>query len=327
MNVGLVDADSHNFPNLPLMKISAYHKAKGDSVEWAFPMKHYDRVYVSRVFGEEYTQDKGFCYNADEVFFGGTGYAISVENGREVYRKERDKDLPDEIEHQYPDYDLYPELTKDKAFGFMTRGCPNNCGFCIISQKEGRVSHKVADLSEFWRGQREIKLLDANLLACKDRADLLRQLAESRAEVDFTQGLDARFMTTEIAQLLGQIKIKAVHFAFDQMKNAERIIEGLELFKRECPLDYRKSIVYMLTNYDTTLAEDFYRLRAIRERGYMPDVRIYRKETAPQILKDLQRWCNSRFIYRSCDFADYKPREGKTIKELYPNITDWGYAQ
>lgn len=318
MKIGLYDADSHNFPNLPLMKISAYHKARGDDVEFVCPIFPYDRIYVSRIFGDEYTTIQNLCLQSSEVIYGGTGYAISVENGKEVYKKTLDADLPPEIEHTYPDYSLYPELTKDTAYGFLTRGCPNNCGYCIVTQKEGRESHKVADLSEFWRGQKYIKLLDQNLLACKDKRELLQQLIDSRARVDFTQGLDARFITEEIATMLKSIKTERVHFAFDLMKNEKAIVRGLKTYKRICSLPDNKAFVYMLTNYDTTIEEDLYRIRTIQECGYKPDVRIYRKPTAPQVLKDLQRWCNNRLLYTSCEFMDYVPRkDGKTIRELY----------
>lgn len=318
MKIGLYDADGHNFPSLPLMKISAYHKQRGDSVEFAVPLAEYDRVYVSRVFGNEYTDFQDFYFQAKEIIYGGTGFAIKVENGREVYEKSKDQDLASEIEHIYPDYSLYPELTHNTAYGFLTRGCPNNCSFCIVSKKEGRHSIKVADLSEFWRGQSHIKLLDANILACKDRIDLLTQLRDSGAYVDYTQGLDARFITEDVAVLLGQIKTDCFHFAFDFMKNEKAIVKGLKAFQEVCPTNYRKAIVYMLTNYDTTIEEDLYRVNLIRDMGYMPDVRIYRKPTAPKVLKDLQRWCNNRFIFQSCKFMDYKPRkDGKTIKELY----------
>lgn len=318
MKIGLW-SDCHNFPSLPLMKISAYHKARGDEVEFVFPLKKYDRIYVSRVFGDEYSKSDEYLYfQADEIIYGGTGFAIKVENGKEVYRKEIDKALPYEIEHIYPDYSLYPELTKDMAYGFLTRGCPNNCGFCIVSQKEGRKSVKVADLSEFWRGQKYIKLLDANTLACREREDLLTQLADSKAYVDFTQGLDARFINAETAEMLRRIKIKQVHFAFDLMKNERAILRGLRLYKEITHQAVGKLVVYILTNYDTTIKEDIYRVEKVSELGYMPDIRIYRKPTAPQVLKDLQRWCNNRFIYNSCEFMDYVPRkDGKTVRQLY----------
>lgn len=319
MKIGLYDVDSHNFPNLPLMKISAWHKSQGDEVEWWFPMIHYDKVYVSKVFGDEYSQMDMTAISADEIVFGGTGFAITVEDGKEVYHKDRDKDLPYEVEHIYPDYSIYPELTKDKAYGFLTRGCCNNCSFCIVSQKEGMCSHKVADLSEWWRGQKEIILLDANILACKDRISLLQSLIDSGATVDFTQGLDARFVTPEIAAMLGKIKTKMYHFAFDFMKNEKQIVKGLKTFVDVVKPDERKCCVYVLTNYDTTFEEDIYRVRKLQELGLSPDVRVYRKNTAPQITKDLQRWCNNRYIYRSgVDFYDYIPRaDGKTIREIY----------
>lgn len=319
MKIGLYDVDSHNFPNLPLMKISAWHKSQGDEVEWWFPMMHYDKVYVSKVFGDEYSQMDMTAISADEIVFGGTGFAITIEDGKEVYHKDRDKDLPYEIEHIYPDYSLYPELTKDKAYGFLTRGCCNNCSFCIVSQKEGMCSHKVADLSEWWRGQKEIILLDANILACKDRISLLQSLIDSGATVDFTQGLDARFITPEIAEMLGKIKTKMYHFAFDFMKNEKAIVKGLKTFVDIVKPDDRKCYVYVLTNYDTNFEQDYYRIKKLQELGLSPDVRIYRKNTAPPITRDLQRWCNNRFIYRSgVDFYDYIPRaDGKTIKEIY----------
>jgi hypothetical protein len=323
MNIGLLDVDSHNFPNLALMKISAYHKAKGDAVEWCIPLQHYDTVYVSKVFGDEYSTWLSTLIQADKVVYGGTGFAIKVVDGKEIYEKSNDNDLPYEIEHSFPDYSLYPELTKNKAYGFLTRGCPNNCSFCIVSKKEGLVSHKVADLSEWWNGQKEIVLFDANILACKQHLELLEQLAESGAVVDFTQGLDARFITEENLEVLSRIKIKTIHFAFDFMKNEKRIIKGLELAKEKLGIDDRKAIVYMLTNFDTSIKEDIYRVKAIKNAGYIPDVRIYRKTSLPKrhILRDLQRWCNNRVLFRSCKFFDYVPRkDGKAIREIYAEI-------
>lgn len=329
MRIGLIDVDGHNFPSLPLMKISAYHKQKGDSVEWYQPLFHsagepFDIVYMSRVFGDEYSSDYPYHVNAKKIYKGGTGYYISVVDGIEVFDKENHKNLPEEIEHMYPDYSLYPEYTKDTAYGFLTRGCSNNCQFCIVSDKEGICSHKVADLSEFWNGQKHIKLLDPNLLGCKDHMDLLQQLVDSKAKVDFTQGLDARFINRENLELLKQINIEMLHFAFDFMRFEKHIVKGLELAKEVLQIDTRKAVVYMLTNFNTTIEEDLYRVEKIKELGYMPDVRIYRKSSLPKhhVLKDLQRWTLMRAVYMTTPFMDYVPRGKKTIRELYFDKTE-----
>ena len=207
MRVGLIDVDGHNFPNLPLMKISAYHKAQGDSVEWYQPMfsGHMDKVYMSKVFS--FTPDYEYFVDADEIVRGGSGYCIKLDGKKEIYDKSKDNPLPPEIEHIYPDYSLYPELTKDTAYGFLTRGCPRGCGFCHVAAKEGRCSYKVADLSEFWRGQKKIVLCDPNILACKDHMELLQQLADSKAKVNFNQGLDIRLVTEKNMELLKKIRL------------------------------------------------------------------------------------------------------------------------
>ena len=324
MKIGLIDVDGHNFPSIPLMKISAWHKKQGDEVVWYEPLIHgtgepLDVVYMSKVFGSEYTQDYPYHVNAKKVIKGGTGYFINVESGVEVFDRANHENLDDEIEHMFPDYSLYPEHTKDTAYGFLTRGCCNNCDFCIVSKKEGRCSKKVADLYEFWNGQKFIKLLDPNILACKEHMDLLNQLSESGSFVDFTQGLDAKFVNDANLEILNKINIKRIHFAFDTMKNEKKIVDGLKKVKKKLFVNENKMIVYILTNYDTTFDQDIYRIKTVRELGYLPDVRIYRKNSLPKnhILRHLQRWCNNRFVFKSCDFMDYTPyADGLTIKQL-----------
>ena len=168
MRVALIDVDGHNFPSIPLMKQSAWHKQAGDSVEWYDPLTAWydppDLVYMSKVF--TFTPDYSYPVNAGKVIRGGTGY----------FYPDGGEPLQDHLEHIYPDYSLYPDLCKDTAYGFLTRGCPRGCGFCIVGDKEGRVSQKVADLSEFWRDQKYIKLLDPNMFACRDWKDLSGQL-------------------------------------------------------------------------------------------------------------------------------------------------------
>ena len=295
MRVGLIDVDSHNFPNLALMKISAWHKAQGDEVEWWFGFHQYDRVYMSKVFDNTYTPDVYDPVNTKEIVKGGTGYGL-------------DNKLPDEIEHMYPDYSLYPELTKDTAYGFLSRGCPNNCPFCIVCSKEGRCSYKVADLSEWWNGQKNIVLCDPNILACRDHMDLLRQLAESKAYVDFNQGLDARFLNEKNIRALNLVNTERIHFAWDLMKNSDMVIEGLlQYIKYGKIKDPARRVVYVLVNFDTSMDENLYRIYKLVTMNFDPYVMVYDKPNAPRDIKRLQRWCNNRRIFKSCPrFEDYK---------------------
>lgn len=293
IRIGLIDVDSHNFPNLCLMKLSAYHKAQGHQVCFWNPLFYFDVVYKSRVFTDTYSKDSITVRNAGQVIKGGTGYGPGP-------------DLPDEIEHSYPDYSLYPQYS-ETAYGFLSRGCPRGCGFCIVGGKEGRKSRKVADLSEFWRGQREIKLMDANLLACPDHESLLLQLAKSRALVDFSQGLDIRLITRDNVALLNQVRTKAVHFAWDNPDEdlTRYFRQFLEWTSIKNP---RLRRVYLLTNYGSTHEQDLYRVETLRQMGFDPYVMIYERPTAPPITRHLQRWVNNkRLFYAIPSFSDYAP--------------------
>lgn len=295
MKIGLIDVDGHNYPNIALMKISAWHKSKGDEVEWWWGWGHYDRVYMSKIFDETYSPDVPEPLNADEIIKGGTGYGL-------------DNELPDYIEHMYPDYSLYPDLTKDTAFGFLSRGCPRACPFCIVAEKEGRKGYKVADLSEWWNGQKNIVLCDPNILACKEHMDLLQQLADSKAWVDMNQGVDARLLTEKNIEALNRVKIKNIHFAWDLMEQSDAVIRGLNLYLEHGKIkDYRRRLVYVLTNYNTTMEENLYRIYTLRDLGYDPYVMVYDKPNAPKEIRRLQRWCNSKRIFKKCpNFYDYK---------------------
>lgn len=322
MKIGLV-SDTQTF-SLPLMKISAYHKMLGDDVKLVDNnLEIFDLLYVSRSFNLQDNSIKQISIipYADKVIFGGSGYAIEIINGKEVYDKSKDVNLIPEIENIYPDYSLYPEATKNLAVGFLSRGCPNNCGFCLISQKDGLCSHKVADLKQFWKNQRKIRLYDANILACKDRELLIKQLIDSKARIDFSQGLDARLVDDDIAKLLSYLKADIIHFAFDLIKNEERIVKGLKCFAKHFKLTDRYKRVYILTNYNTTPEEDYYRVKKVIELGYAPYITIYRKGTHSNFIKDLARWCNNPFLYRSTSFEDYIPRvDGKKAGILYRDV-------
>ena len=191
----------------------------------------------------------------------------------------------------------------------MSRGCPRGCNFCHVEAKEGRKSYKVADLSEFWRGQENIVLLDPNTIACADWKDILQQLIDSGAWVDFSQGADIRIMTEEKAEMIKRIKIKNIHFAWDRYEDKDKIVPKFRMFKEMTGWDRRKMTVYVLTNFDTTIEQDLERIYILRDLGYWPYVMIYDKEhTKPtDTVRKLQRWVNMRAVFESTSrFEDYQ---------------------
>ena len=308
-NFGLVHIDTNSkYPNLVLMKLSAWIKSKfqpgactvdllkpSDVLNGYNMFKKYDVLYGACVFSENRPVADALSEKGVTVGGSGTGkHEITLR--------------PDQ-EHIMPDYSLYG--IRDTAYGFLTRGCPRHCPFCIVGDKEGTKSVKVADLSEFWEGQKEIQVMDPNILACGQHMELLEQLAGSKAQVEFNQGLDARKLTRQNIEALGRIRMKLLHFAWDNPKD-KTVPAALQFFAEHYDIKpkSRKVGVYVLTNYWSTLEEDLHRVYWLRDMGFAPYVMIYDKPNAPREVRLLQRWVNNRLVFYSTEkFEEFDPRK------------------
>lgn len=261
MKVALIDVDGHNFPNLALMKLAAWHKAQGDSVEWYDPLfSRPGRIYASKVF--TFTPDfMDYAAGDPESIRGGTGYDPNVK-------------LPDEVERMIPDYSLYPDFTA--ALGFLTRGCIRNCKWCIVPKKEGEL-RTVDDIERVAAGRKEVVLLDNNFLAADKEfvREQLEKAARRRLKLDFNQGLDARLVTPENARLLADCRwIRYIRFSCDTIAMIEPIRRAVELVREEG--FGREIFVYMMV---TDIGDAETRLRALVDLNVIPFAQPYRDFT------------------------------------------------
>ena len=306
MNIGILAVDS-NYPNLALMKISSYHKARGDNVEWYNHLCSYDKVYIAKVFS--FTPDYGYYINADQVEKGGTGYDIK-------------KVLLPEIDRMIPDYDLY-NVDKNLAYGFLTRGCPNHCKWCVVPKKEGNIATYM-DIEEIAvNGRKNIILMDNNILASDYGLQQIEKIISMGVRVDFNQGLDARLVTDDIARLLARVKwIKRIRFGCDtpgQIAECERATALIDKY------GYKgEYFFYCILLKD--FKEAFERVNHWKKKGgrFLPHCQPYRdlnnpRQIIPQWQKDLAGWADKKWIFRSCEFKDFIPRKGFVCSEYFDN--------
>lgn len=292
----MVSVDSR-IPNLALMKLSAWHKKRGDSVKLFSPLfDSPELIYASKVFTD--TPDFEYFPEGVPVVKGGTGYDIHSE-------------LPPEVDSICPDYFLFPDCY---AMGFTTRGCIRKCPFCVVPEKEGRI-REVADIYQFWTGQEHLMLLDNNLTAAPEHfALVVRQLIKERIVVDFSQGLDIRLITPDMAQLLAKVRLwKQIHIAFDNLSVESAVRSGVALLK-ENGVPPRKLMAYVLIGYDTTPEEDLYRVEVLRALKVDPFVMPFNRDDPYQ--KRFARWVNHKAIFMSTPWEKYMPsRKGKAVAE------------
>ena len=304
MKIGLLAVDS-NYPNLALMKISAYHKARGDTVEWYTPFDTYDILYMAKVFS--FTSDYPYYIaNVREVVRGGTGYDVhSV--------------LPDYVDCLQPDYSLYPRIADNMAYGFLTRGCPNHCRWCIVPQKEGgiRPYMDVDDIAAC--GRNHLILMDNNVLACDYGLAQIYKIVRRKYHVDFNQAIDARLVTPDTARLLAKVRwIKYIRFGCDTPAQIAECERAMSLIRH---YGYKGEFFLYCILFD--FEESYHRISYWRKYKYVtPYSQPYReinnpRQRIPQWQKDMARWVNRKELYRSCEFKDFMPRKGFLCREYF----------
>jgi hypothetical protein len=290
MGIGLIDVDS-KMPNLALMKISSYHKSKGDSVFFYDPLfgGKPDRIYASKVF--TFTSDYNYFPDNVEIIKGGTGYNIDLQ-------------LPSEIDSICPDYKLYPDM--DYSLGFLTRGCPNKCPWCFVPHKEGDI-RPYADIEDFCRHDK-VLLMDNNVLAHDWGIKQIEKIAKMGVKVDFNQGLDSRLVDDSIAKLLSRVKWwKPIRLACDtagQMKYVHKAVELLRWYNAR-PRDYS---CYVLLK-PGEIEDAIQRIRFLKGIGIKPFVQPYQPPEGREIPKeetDLTRYVDMKAVFNSVWWEDYR---------------------
>lgn len=289
MIIGLHDSDKTDFPNYALMKISAWHKAQGDIVEWWNPLLTYDLVYSSKVF----TFTPECLYLPPNTIRGGTGYG-------------KYEELPEEIDNMYPDYSIYPKV--NYAIGFLTRGCIRKCPWCVVPKKEGHI-RPYRTWREIKRpDSRDIVFMDNNVLACPHGVEQMIDMIGQNVRVDFNQGLDARLITDDVAEILSRLKwIRQIRMSCDTDQMLKVVIKAIQRLQNNGVKPWRV-FVYLLVQ-DIESAER--RAITLREMGvgcFAQPYRDFVNNTEPdRELKRFARWVNRKEIFNKVQrFADYK---------------------
>ena len=291
MNIGIYDVDS-KIPNLALMKLSAWHRARGDSVQMYSPlmMDSFDKIYASKIF--DFSSDQFLI--PDRMEIGGTGHDLH-------------KTLPDEIEAMQPDYKVY---NYPHNIGFTMRGCRLKCSFCVVPRKEGGPKPNNT-ITEIWtqRTSDFIVLLDNDFFGNPLWSDRITELKELNLKVNFSQGLNIRNLKPEQAAALASVNFrnlhntsKQVYFAWDDPRHEKLIHRGIQICI-DAGIKPSQMAFYVLIGYHSTEEEDLHRVETLRSYGCDPYVMPYNK--AEDYQKKFARWVNHKAIFKSVKWKDY----------------------
>lgn len=327
MRIGVIDADligrnKHRFPNLACMKISGYHKKLGDEVvlELSYDnLENYDKVYISKVFTDTPVPER--VTSLSWVECGGTGFYF-----------DKAPNLPDDIEHTFPDYHLYDEWINqriaegfkrsefkeylDYSIGFLTRGCFRKCGFCVNKKYDRVFQH--SPLEEFYDPTRpKICLLDDNFFGFKDWKARLEELRATGKPFKFKQGLDERLLTPEKCEMLFNCKYYGeITFAFDDFKDYRLIEKKLKLIREYTSREIK---FYVLCGFDKRNTYDeafwfvdifllFKRIELLGRYRALPYIMRFNKyEESPYrgIYVTIARWCNQPGFFRNLSLNEF----------------------
>jgi hypothetical protein len=289
MRIGIAQVDG-KWPNLVLAKLAAWHRARGDDVEWFMPLAEYDRVYASKVFRD--TSAPMLGYLPAQTILGGTGF-----NGLSPLT------LQVPVEAMRPDFSLWPHW--NKSMGFTTRGCVRHCPFCVVPEKEGNL-RVVAEFGDIWNGKsKEVVLLDNNVTAAPTEhfSQIAEQANSVAVKVDFCQGFDARLWTDEHQEIATRMPFaRRVHFAFDSLAMEPDVRRVIAMWTAADMRSDRLTF-YVLVGFNTTPQEDAYRIDLLTSLGVNPFVMPYNRRDRYQ--RRLARWCNSVVARKTCNFAEF----------------------
>jgi len=281
VNIGLIDLDSNNFPNIPLMKLSTWHKKNGDNVEFADMFGVYDIIYKSKIF--TWSIDPEYCYNTKEFRVGGSGYDLSIKLDNDI---ENIKDI---------DYSLY---NIDYSVQLFSRGCVRQCGFCVVPEKEGSI--KAIEPMKLNEKGTFIEVLDNNFFANPEWEGAIEYILQHEQPVNF-HGIDVRLLNEEQCYILDNMKLKKqIKIAWDEPddKIYEKIKEVIKYIKPW------KIMCYVLIGYNTTEEEDIYRVMKLNEIKVDPFVMPYNRKDNYQ--KNFARYVNHKAIFNSVSWNEYQ---------------------
>jgi hypothetical protein len=276
MRILLVEPDYYTrFPPIGLLKLASHHRNKGDSVELVRGKKQVkmvpNRIYVTSLFTYSWkpvhdaVKYYKFIYPNVELWLGGIYASLMPEHAMlsgadRVYRG-----LFTEAEDVMPAYDLVPNW--NGSIIFSSRGCLRKCGFCAVPKLEHNpngIRYSIKDL--VFQAHDRLIFWDNNILANDNWEAIFNEVIELNLKVDFNQGLDARLITDESAELLSQLKLNFIRIAYDTNLVGPSVKRSIDLL-HEHGVRKKKIIVYTLFNFDDAPDDFFGRVKNILNWG------------------------------------------------------------